>query len=348
MPEGISVSEIAGRLGGEVEGDGDVLITGLSALREAGPGDLSFVVSAKFAADAAATQATAVLVSPEWDKPCSAIMIRVKNPDEAFTSITPAFAPPPVERKPGIHPSAVLAPDVECGPDVHIGPHCVVDSGARIGARSVLMAGCYVGQGVELGEEVMLYPHVSVREYSRIGNRVLIHDGTVVGSDGFGYVVDDQGVRTKVPQVGIVEIGNDVEIGANVTIDRARFGKTRIGNGVKIDNLVQIAHNVVLGDHAVVVAQVGISGSTEVGPHAILAGQAGIAGHLKIGAGAVVLAQSGVWKDVESKTQVFGYPALPQRQAMSLQRAYMKLPRLQQKIAALEQRLKEIEDTHGA
>lgn len=341
MADSMTVADIATLLEAEVEGDGSTLVTGLASIREAADGDLTFVANSKYAADAAETKATAVIVPRNWKRPCSTTMLRVDNPDEAFTRVASAFAPRSPDYPAGIHPSAVVADDAELGEGVHVGPLCIIESGVRIGQGTVLMGGSFVGHDTTIGLDCKIYPNVSLRERLKIGDRVFIHDGTVVGSDGFGYTVDDKGVRTKIPQIGIVEIANDVEIGANVAIDRARFGRTYIGNGVKIDNLVQIAHNVVIEDHAVIVAQVGIAGSSEIGPHAILAGQVGVAGHLKVGKGAVVAAQSGVWQDVPEGTQVFGYPALPQKEAMSIQRQLRKLPQLKERVVELEEKLKQ-------
>jgi UDP-3-O-[3-hydroxymyristoyl] glucosamine N-acyltransferase len=343
MAAAITVAELARRLGGACEGPGGAEITGLAGLREAGAGDVTFLANPRYAAEAAATAATAVIVSRKFDQPCPAAIIRVDDPDRAFAQAAEIFGPPRPVPSPGVHPTAVIAGDATLGADVRIGPHCVVESGAVIGDRTVLWAACYVGHQASIGCDGVLYPHVSIRERVRIGNRVILHNGTVVGSDGFGYTVDAAGVRTKVPQIGTVEVGDDVEVGANVTIDRARFGVTRIGRGVKIDNLVQIAHNVIIGDHAVLVAQVGISGSTEIGPHAILAGQAGVAGHLKIGAGAVVGAQAGVTKDVPPKAFVSGYPAAPHDKATRLHAHLNRLPQLKEKVADLEKRLARLE-----
>jgi UDP-3-O-[3-hydroxymyristoyl] glucosamine N-acyltransferase len=344
MAPSMTIAEIAEHLGGDVEGDATARVTGMASLQEAVTGEVTFVAHAKYAADAASTKATAALVSRDWKRPCPAVLVRVDDPDLAFTELTALFAPPAVQPEPGVHATAVVAEGAVLGEGVCVGPHVVIEAGVRIGDRTQVSAGCYIGHDVTVGSDSKLYPNVSVRERVSMGDRVIIHDGTVIGSDGFGYRVVEGGARVKVPQIGTVEIGDDVEIGANVTVDRARFGKTKIGSGVKIDNLVQIAHNVVIGDHAVIVAQVGIAGSSEIGPHAILAGQVGVAGHIRIGEGAVAGAQSGVWKDIPPKTQVFGYPALPQKQAMSLQRLYMKLPLLRDRLADLESRLKELED----
>jgi len=205
-----------------------------------------------------------------------------------------------------------------------------------------LVAGCYVGHDVVMGSDCKLQPQVSIRERAKIGNRVIIHNGTVVGSDGFGYTPDKAGVWHKVMQLGIVEIGDDVEIGANVAIDRARFGKTKIGNGVKIDNLVQIAHNVVIEDHAVMASQVGISGSTRICGHVQLGGQAGLAGHLKVGEWSVVGAQAGVTKDVPSKHFVSGYPAMDHRKATKMHAHMMRLPALKARVKQLEEEIEKL------
>lgn len=336
-----TVGEIAEKVGGVCDGDPSTVVTGIAGIRDANPGDITFVSNPRYASAASRTKAAALVVARDWKQPSTAALIRVDYPDKAFVSIVQLFAPPPVQYKAGIHPAAVVAPDAKLGEGISIGPCCVVESGAMIGNRTILGAGCFVGHKVKVGDDCHLYPHVSLREYVQLGNRVIIHDGTVVGSDGFGYTVDQQGVRTKIPQTGIVVVSDDVEIGANTTIDRARFGRTFIGKGVKIDNLVQIAHNVQIGEHAVIVAQVGISGSSMIGNRAILAGQAGIAGHLSVGEGAIVEAQSGVHKDVPAGTVVFGCPALPREKSLRIYAHYQRLPELRDRIVDIERRLNE-------
>lgn len=338
-----TVDEIAKRVGGSCEGDGAAAITGVAGIRDASHGDIAFVSQSRYAADAASTKASALIVGRDWKDPTPAALIRVDKPEEAFAAVARLFAPLPVEPVEGVHASAVVAKDVKLGHGVCIGACAVVEPGAVIGDRSVVYAGCYVGHGVKIGEDCKFYPHVSLREHVQVGDRVIIHDGTVVGSDGFGYTVDKQGVRTKIPQIGIVVICDDVEIGANVTIDRARFGRTRIGKGVKIDNLVQIGHNVQVGDHTVIVSQVGISGSTIIGHHATLAGQAGVAGHLVIGAGAVIGGQSAVTKDVPPGIYVSGYPAAPHRESAEMHANIHRLPQLKKRVADLEKRIADIE-----
>lgn len=337
------LSDIARKIGAAVEGDGSVLIHGVAGVRYAGPGEISFVSLAKYAADASATKASALVVAQDWSKPLSVPFLRVDNPEAAFYKIALLFAPPAVVPPPGLHPTAVISPDSKIGRDASIGPHCVIEPGAVIGDRVTMLAGCYVGHGVRIGNDCKLQPHVSIREHCTIGDRVILHNGTVVGSDGFGYTVDGQGVRHKVPQIGIVVIGDDVEIGANCTIDRARFGNTRIGNGVKIDNLVQIAHNVIIGDHAVIVAQVGIAGSSMIGSKAILAGQAGVSGHVVVGEGAIVGGQAGATKNVPAGAYVLGFPAVPHKEFAAAHANLSRLSDLKARVAELERKLKDRE-----
>jgi UDP-3-O-[3-hydroxymyristoyl] glucosamine N-acyltransferase len=338
----MSVADIAARLDGQIEGNPGAIITGMAGIREAGEGDLSFVANSRYVATAAATKATAVIVAEDWNRPCSATLIRVKNPDKAFAEAALWFAPPPVIMPPGIHPTAVVAESAKIGANVFIGPYCVIEPGVEIGNQCVIYAGCYIGHGAQIGDDCKFYPHVTIREYSQIGKRVIIHNGTVIGSDGFGYVQEGAG-RKKIPQIGIVVIGDDVEIGANVTIDRARFGQTRIGNGVKMDNLIQIAHNVTIGDNCVIVAQVGISGSTSIGARTILAGQVGIVGHLEIGPDVIIGAQSGVSKDIPAGSYVTGSPAIMHDKWLKNHAHISRMPELKDKVTLMEQRLAKLE-----
>ncbi|HMP77263.1 MAG TPA: UDP-3-O-(3-hydroxymyristoyl)glucosamine N-acyltransferase [Kiritimatiellia bacterium] len=338
----IPTSEIARRLGAQLDGAGDALIAAVAGVRDAGPGEIAFVSLARYAADAVSTKASALIVGLDWTAPAPCALIKVEKPERAFAEVARWFAPPDPAYPPGVHASAVVSPDAVLGEGVHIGPLAVIEAGAAIGARSIIGAQTYVGHGVRIGTDCRLFPQVSIREHCVLGDRVWIHNGAVIGSDGFGYDVDKQGVRTKQPQIGIVVIGDDVEIGANTTIDRARFGKTRIGRGVKIDNLVQIAHNVVIGDHAVLVSQVGIAGSTRVGAHAILAGQSGVAGHLDIGAGAIIGARTGVTRDVPPKAYMLGFPAAPQKEMARQFAALARLPELRERLLALQKRVEEL------
>lgn len=342
MKAQLSVAEIARRLGGRVEGNAEALITGLAGIREAGQGDLSFIANSRYVPAAAVTKATAVIVAEDWNRPCSAALIRVKTPDKAFAETAQWFAPPPVIFQPGVHPAAIVADSAKLGKDVFIGPHCVIEPDVVVGDRCIIYAGCYIGHGALIGEDCKFYPQVTIREYTRIGKRTIIHSGTVVGSDGFGYV-QEGAIRKKIPQIGIVVIGDDVEIGANVAIDRARFGQTRIGNGVKMDNLIQVAHNVTIGDNCVIIAQVGISGSTSIGERTILAGQVGIVGHLVIGPDVKVFAQAGVAKDIPPGAAVLGSPAVAYEKFVKTHAHLMRLPELKEKITLMEERLVKLE-----
>lgn len=337
------VEEIARRLDARFEGDGSVEVTGVAGIRYARAGDISFVGQERYAADARKTSASALIVGLDWKEALPVPLIRVAKPDAAFTSIAKWFAPPGATYPPGIHATAIIAPGAVIGKDVHIGPYCVIGADASIGDRTVLVGHNFIAGGVTIGEEGLLYPLVSIREHVRVGRRVILHNGVVIGADGFGYDVDKQGVRTKVPQIGIVEIGDDVEIGANSTIDRARFGRTMIGNGVKIDNLVMVAHNCVIGDHSVLVSQTGIAGSTIVGHHTIMAGQSGSVGHLEIGPGSMVLARAGVTKDLPAKSVVSGFPAIPHKEFAVVTASVNRIPQLKKRVAELEARIKALE-----
>jgi UDP-3-O-[3-hydroxymyristoyl] glucosamine N-acyltransferase len=337
------LSQLAETIGGTVSGDGEIEICGVAGLREARSGEISFLANPRYAPEVAVTRASAVIVSAEWTGECPAALVCVENPDAAFAVAAGLFYTPVPAPAPGVHPSAVVAPDVELGAGVSIGPHCVIESGVRIGAGTVICAQCYVGFRSRIGAKSWLYPQVSLREFVQIGDRVIVHNGTVIGSDGFGYSVDATGVRTKIPQIGTVEIGNDVEIGANVTIDRARFGVTRLGNGVKIDNLVQIGHNAVIGDHVVIVAQVAIAGSASIGNRVIIAGQAGVAGHLHVGDGAIIGPKAGVIKDIPAGLHVMGMPAIAADKMKRSHASIMLLPKMKERIAALDARVRKLE-----
>lgn len=344
----MKLAEIAEKIGARLEGDGDLEITGLASLAEAVAGELSFLANPRYTSAVAETRASAVLLANAWTGECPCAALYVENPDRAFADVALMLAPATVVFAPGVHPTAVIATDARLGGNVTVGPHVVIQPGAVIGDRTVLVAGCYVGHEAVVGSDCRLHAHVSVRERCVLGARVIIHDGAVIGSDGFGYTPDKHGVWQKVMQLGIVEIGDDVEIGANVTIDRARFGKTRISNGVKIDNLVQIAHNVQIGEHSVMASQVGISGSTRVGRHVQLGGQAGLAGHLHVGDGAVVGAQAGVTKDVPGSCFVSGYPAMDHRKATRLHAHLMRLPELKERVRELEAQVAALRSEVGA
>ena len=335
-----TVAELAALVGGEYSADrGSVAVSGPAALDDAQPGEISFFGHPRYAADLKTTKASAVLVPRGFAGETAAACIRVDDPSAAFTLVTQQFIPASVAPVPGVHPSAVIDPAARLAPDASIHANAVVESGAVIGAGSVVGVGAFVGRNSIIGAGCLLHAHAVVREDCELGDRVILHCGVVVGSDGFGYDTKD-GRHSKIPQIGRVVVGNDVEIGANTTIDRARFGRTVIGEGTKIDNLVMIAHNVVIGKHCIICAQVGISGSTQVGDYVVLAGQAGIVGHIKIGDGAIVGAQSGLSNDLEPKAIVVGSPPRP---IGEWKRTVVRIDRLGQ----LYDRVKKLEDRAG-
>ena len=295
--------------GGELVGDTGLKITGAASLVEATAGEISFFANRKYVGLLRKTRASAVFVPPDFAEPISAAQIRVANPAKAFEQVVLKLAPKPITFAPGVHPTVIVDPSAQLGERVSIQPHAVIEAGAKIGDDTIIGAGSYIGHEAVIGSACLIYPRVTIRERTRVGLRVIIHSGAVIGADGFGFEVVD-GRQKKLQQLGFVQIDDDVEIGANTTIDRARFGRTWIQEGVKIDNLVQIAHNVVIGKNSVIVAQTGISGSTRVGERVTMAGQVGIVGHVEIADGSVIAAQSGVSKSVPGGVW-FGYPAGP-------------------------------------
>ena len=302
-----TLKEIAQAIEGEVSGDAGVVITGVSGIKEAGSGEITFLANPKYAPLLATTAASAIIISKDTAAPPAKNVIRCANPSLAFAKVIALMSPEATRHFKGIHPSAVIGKAVKLGKDAAIGPYVVIEDAAEIGDNAVIYPGSFIGRSAKLGNDALIYANVSIRERVAIGERVIIHSGTVIGSDGFGFV-EVNGKHHKIPQVGTVEIGDDVEIGANVAIDRARFDKTIIGRGTKIDNLVQIAHNVVIGENCLIVAQVGISGSTVIGNNVILAGQAGLVGHITVGDNAIVTAQSGVSKSIPAGAMFSGYP----------------------------------------
>jgi UDP-3-O-[3-hydroxymyristoyl] glucosamine N-acyltransferase len=331
-----TAAEIARQLQGEVHGDAATILKGFAPADRAQAGDLTFAENETFFQHAEASAAAAILVSGDFTSQ-SKTLIRVPNARIAFAKVLTLFFPEP-KFAAGIHPTAVVAASAKIDATAHIGPHCSVGEGASVGARSVLQSGSHVGAQSQLGEDVNIFPNVSIYARTQIGNRVRIHSGTVIGSDGFGYVFD-QGAHRKVPQIGNVIIGDDVEIGACVAVDRGALGPTTIGKGTKIDNLVQVAHNVSIGEHSLLVSQVGIAGSTKLGNYVILGGQVGIAGHLKIGNQVTVAAQSGVMTDIADKEKYLGTPAVPDRQAKRQYIGIHQLPELIRRVRDLERRL---------
>lgn len=334
-----TAAQLAQQLDGEITGDSSVELTGFTTPDRAKAGDLLFAENELYFAAAEASAASAILV-PQQFSASKKTLIRVKNPRVAYARVLPLFFPEP-QLAAGVHPTAVVAKSAQVDPSAHIGPHCVVGERVKVGARTALLGGNHVGDDSQLGEDTRLFPNVVVYARSQIGNRVRIHAGSVIGSDGYGYVFDN-GQHRKVLQLGNVVIHDDVEIGSNTSIDRAALGSTVIGRGSKIDNLVQIAHNVVVGEGCLIIAQVGIAGSTKLGNFVVLAGQAGLAGHLKIGNQVTVAAQSGVMNDIPDRDKWLGSPACPDKEAKRQYIAVRRLPDLLHRVAELEKRLAEL------
>jgi UDP-3-O-[3-hydroxymyristoyl] glucosamine N-acyltransferase len=334
-----TAAQIAEKLQGEVAGDGSVQLTGLAPADRARAGELTFAENASYFAAAEQSQAAAIIVAGPFVS-SSKVLIRVANARVALARVLPVFFPPE-EHPCGIHPSAVIAGSAQIDPTAHVGPNCVLGARVRLGARSVLMGGNDLGADCQLGDDVCLFPNVVLYRQTQLGHRVTIHAGTVIGSDGFGYVLDE-GRHRKVLQLGNVIIHDDVEIGANTAIDRGALGSTIIGEGTKIDNLVHVAHNVVVGRHCLILGQVGFAGSTTLGDYVVVASQSGIADHLKLGNQAVVGAKSGVMRDIPEKGRVLGIPAAPDRQAKRQMIAMQQLPELLHRMRELESQVQHL------
>jgi UDP-3-O-[3-hydroxymyristoyl] glucosamine N-acyltransferase len=309
----LTLQEIASTSSGELKGDPDTRISGAASLAEAAPDEISFFYNPRYAPQLRKTRAAAVFVPQDFVEEIVPATIRVANPGKAFEQIVRRFAPPSVKFAPGIHPTAVIDPTAKLGNAVSIQPYVVIEAGAEIGANCVIGSGSYVGHDVVIGEACTIYPRVTIRERCRIGRRVILHSGAVIGADGFGFELTGEG-QTKIPQIGIVQIDDDVEIGANTTIDRARFGRTWVQEGAKIDNLVQVAHNVVIGKHTIIAAQTGIAGSVRIGNRVMVGGQVGIIGHIQIDDGTMIGAQTGVSKDLHGGVW-WATPSVPLKEA---------------------------------
>jgi UDP-3-O-[3-hydroxymyristoyl] glucosamine N-acyltransferase len=329
----LTAAEIAKHLDGEVLGDSAMQLTGFAPAEKAKPGDLTFAENETYFLRAEQSAASAIMIDGLFTS-AKKTLIRVPNARVAFAKVLPLFFPEQAFQ-PGVDPTALVSSAAHVDPSAHVGPYCVVGEQAKIGPRVVLHPGVCIGASCLLGPDTHIFPYVTLYPRTQTGQRVRIHAGCVVGSDGFGYVLDN-GVHRKVPQVGYVVLSDDVELGANVTIDRGALGPTIIGRGTKIDNLVQIAHNVAVGDHCLVIAQAGIAGSTKVGNYVTLAGQVGLAGHLKIGNKVTVAAQSGVMHDIPDGEKWLGYPAQPDRKMKRQILAVQQLPELLRRVIDLE------------
>jgi UDP-3-O-[3-hydroxymyristoyl] glucosamine N-acyltransferase len=337
----LTLAELAKVVGGEVRGDPDVGLTGMASIDEAGPDQITWAVDRRYVESLSRSRAGAVVVPVDFGPtPMPALLCR--DPDEAIAEILARLAPPLWRPGTGIHPTAVVSPSAKLGQDVAIGPYAVVGEDAEIGDRTVLHAHVVIGPEVKVGPDCFFWPHVVVRERCVIGARVILHPQVTVGGDGYGYRFAG-GRHNKIPQIGIVRIEDDVEIGAGSCVDRAKVGATVVGRGTKIDNLVQIAHNVQIGPHCLLVAQVGIAGSVKLGQYVVLGGKVGIRDHLSIGDGAKVGAFSGIWRDVPAGVTVAGIPARDGRLWIRQQMLLDRLPQLNALVRRLEERVASLE-----
>jgi UDP-3-O-[3-hydroxymyristoyl] glucosamine N-acyltransferase len=334
----LTLRDLAGAIQARLEGDPDVSVSGVAPLERAGPGDLSFLANPRYEESAQRSGAAALIVGESFQGN-GANLLRVSNPYLAYARAVELLLPEGPS-PPGVDPSAQVDPEAGVSPSASIGPLAVLESGVVVGERVTIGASCVIESGVTIGDDSRIFPRVTLHSGTRIGARCVVQSGSVLGSDGFGYATDEEGKHHKVPQRGGLAIDDDVEIGANVTIDRGSAGDTVIGSGTKIDNLVHIAHNVSIGRNAFIVAQVGIAGSTSIGDHAVIAGQAGIVGHVKIGDRAKLGAQAGVIGDVPADAEYSGYPARSHREQMRAYALFARLPEIFERLKAVESRLK--------
>lgn len=334
-----TLGELAALLGGKLQGPPDLVIQGIASLDRATPRDITFIAQKRYARLAAQSRAAAFIVGPDQaqlERP----LIIVGHPYLAYARIAALFAPPR-NRWPGVSHLAYLGQEVELGQEVSIAPLVFIGDGVRLGDRVTIMPGCVLGDRVQIGGDSFLHPNVTILERCTVGQRVIVHSGTVIGADGFGFVPGKDG-HQKIPQLGTVVIEDDVEIGANCAIDRGALGETRVGRGVKMDNLVHLAHNVVVGDNSLLVAQVGVAGSTKIGKGVALGGQVGLVGHIELGDGVQVGAQSGVNRSVPSGQTVSGYPARPHQEWVQIMGHLPRLPEMYKRLKELEKKLTEL------
>ncbi len=337
----MTLLEIAQRLGCRLEGDGRLEITGVAAIEHAGPGDLTFLSNPKYARAVASTRASAIIL-PEQAPAAPCAVLRSPEPYVMFARALALLRPQPPAVA-GVHRSAVIEDGASVAADASVGAFVFVGAGAEIGSRTVLHPFVHVGPRARIGADCIVHAHVSIREAVTIGNRVVLQDGAVIGSDGFGFATRGDGTHEKIPQLGSVVIDDDVEIGANSTVDRPPLGATRIGRGTKIDNLVQVAHGVDVGEDVFLAAQVGIAGSTRVGDRVVLAGQVGVSGHITIGHGARATAQTGIPNSVPPGAFVSGYPAIENREWLKASAIFKRLPEMRRALNDLQERIERLE-----
>lgn len=341
-----TLRELAELSGTIVKGDSAVRIEGVGTLEDAGPSQLSFLTHSRYVGYLSQCRAAAVIVAPAF-KDLDFPLLISEQPYLTLARVAQLFSEPP-PLAPGAHERAYIAEDAQLGEGVSVGALAYIGPNCRIGNSTRIYGGAYVGSGAQIGENCLIYPGVTILDECRIGNRVIIHSGTVIGSDGYGFAQDEQGHHIKIPQEGIVQIDDDVEVGANCTIDRATFGRTWIQRGAKVDNLVQIGHNVTVGEHSLLVGQVGISGSTRIGKHVVLAGQVGVVGHIEIGDRVRVGAKSGVHRSVKAGEDISGYPAVPYKEWLKTTANIHRLSQFKEELRQLKAKVQEIEKTlHG-
>ncbi|MDF1543784.1 MAG: UDP-3-O-(3-hydroxymyristoyl)glucosamine N-acyltransferase [bacterium] len=334
-----TLAEIAEKIGADIQGDPSCKINGVAPIQTAGPGDLTFIANKNYYKHLADTTASAVVLSPDSPE-CPIPSLRHANPYLKFSETIDLLYPDSDDQPVGVDKSSVVEESVSLDPTCLVGPLCHIKKGTAIGKSTKLISSVFVGKDVTIGDNCLIYPGVRILDSCKIGNNVIIHASTVVGSDGFGYAESPTGLK-KIKQLGWVEIEDNVEIGSNCSIDRGALEATRIGAGTKIDNLVQIAHNVEIGQHCIIISQVGIAGSTKLGNQVVLAGQVGVVGHISIGDGAQVGAQSGVKKDLEGGKKYFGSPAREFLTGARIEAAQAKLPDLLKQISQFKKKLSE-------
>jgi UDP-3-O-[3-hydroxymyristoyl] glucosamine N-acyltransferase len=337
-----TASDLAKMLNGRLEGDPDLLITGIAKIEDARSGELTFLANPKYERFLESTSASVVLVSERQKVPARTV-IRVPDPYRAFAHLLTVFYPPEVPPVAGIHPTAVVSERSELGTNIRIGALVVIGDDCTLGDNVTIYPGVNIGNHVRIGDDTKLHAGISIRSGIQIGRRVTIQDNSVIGSEGFGFAPREDGDYVKVPQVGTVIIEDDVEIGAGCTLDRATLGATRIEAGAKLDNLIQIAHNVVIKKNTVVAAQTGVSGSTEIGEGCMIGGQVGFVGHIKLGNRSMVGAQSGVSKTYPEGSKISGYPAKPHREELTIQALQKKLPEMAKRIDCLEKEIESLQ-----
>jgi len=339
-----TATELAKLLNAKLVGTATTNITGMASLQDAKTGDISFLGNKKYTDLVLTSQATIVIVPQNYNQPPpdGRAWLITPNPSAAFSEVIAIFAPPAPQFPAGIHPTAVVHSTAKIDNSVFVGACAVIEKGATVGKNSIIGAGVFIGEHTTIGENCHIHPNVTIRERSKLANRIIIHSGSTIGGDGFGYITTAKG-HQKIPQVGIVQIEDDVEIGALTAVDRARFGRTLIKRGTKIDNLVQVAHNVIVGEDCLMVSQTGLAGSSELGNRVIIAGHSGVVGHVKVGDDVIITAKTAVTKDIPSgRKELAGNPAVSKKEYVRRKMHIKQIPKLKASIKELKQELAEL------